>query len=100
MAIVKRDLGTSLGPLLTMTGLCRSSDHAFRELNRMLDAWARQIQGGQAMSVNRRYLTAFNQTCVELHAQKPSPSRRLAKQAMAEWSPGLNSVPNKQTQQS
>ena len=43
MAIVKRDFGTSLGPPLTMTGLCRSSDHACRELDRMLGVWARQI---------------------------------------------------------
>lgn len=50
MAIVKRDFGISLGPPLTMTGLCRSSNHACRELDRMLGVWARQIQGGQPMT--------------------------------------------------
>jgi hypothetical protein len=54
MAIVRRDFGTSLGPPLTMTGLCRSSDHAHRELNGMLGVWARQIRGGQPMTKDEK----------------------------------------------
>lgn len=49
-AIVKRDFGTSFGPPLTMTGICDSSDHAWRELDRMLRVWARQVLSGQPMT--------------------------------------------------
>lgn len=48
--VVKRDHGTSFGPPLTMTGLCNSEKQAWRELDRMLGVWARQIQSGQPMT--------------------------------------------------
>ena len=44
--LVKKDYGDRLGPLLTMTGLCRSSDAAWTELDRMLGSWAMQVQRG------------------------------------------------------
>ncbi|KAK5988886.1 hypothetical protein PT974_10383 [Cladobotryum mycophilum] len=47
---VRKDFGTSFGPPLTTTGLCKSSDHAYRELERMLGLWAGQIQSGQPMT--------------------------------------------------
>ncbi|KAG4442225.1 hypothetical protein IFR05_002274 [Cadophora sp. M221] len=47
---VKRDYGTSFGPLLTMTGLCHSAEQAWGELDRMLGVWARQMQSGQPMT--------------------------------------------------
>lgn len=34
---IKRDFGLSYGPLLLMTAGCRSPDHVFAELDRMLD---------------------------------------------------------------
>lgn len=43
-AVVKRDYGTSFGPPLTITGICHSEDHAWRELDRMLGAWATQAR--------------------------------------------------------
>jgi hypothetical protein len=30
-----------------MTGICNSEEQAWRELDKMLDLWARQIQSGQ-----------------------------------------------------
>jgi hypothetical protein len=47
LGYVKKDFGTEFGPLLTMTGFCSSRDQVWRELDRMLDAGARQIQSGQ-----------------------------------------------------
>jgi hypothetical protein len=49
-AVVKKDLGTSFGPPLTMTGACDSEDHAWRELDRMLRIWAEQKRSGQPMT--------------------------------------------------
>ncbi|KAI7977207.1 hypothetical protein EIK77_005412 [Talaromyces pinophilus] len=49
-AVVKRDYGTSFGSPLTITGICRSQDHAWRELDRMLGAWATQAQSGRPMT--------------------------------------------------
>ena len=48
--VVKKDFGTELGPPLTLTGLCQSSEQAWGELDRMLGAWARQRQTGQPMT--------------------------------------------------
>jgi hypothetical protein len=48
--IVKKDFGSHFGPPLTMTGICNSEEHAWRELERMLDVWARQVQSGQPMT--------------------------------------------------
>lgn len=48
--VVKRDFGLCIGPPLTMTGLCNSAEQAWRELDRMLGVWARQIQGGHPMT--------------------------------------------------
>jgi hypothetical protein len=47
---VKKDFGDMYGPLLTMTGMCNSREQAWRELDRMLGAWAAQIQSGQPMT--------------------------------------------------
>ena len=47
---VQKDFGTELGPPLTMTGLCNSSEKAWAELDRMLDVWARQVQSGKPMT--------------------------------------------------
>jgi hypothetical protein len=33
-----------------MTGICNSEEHAWKELERMLDVWARQVQSGQPMT--------------------------------------------------
>lgn len=49
-AFVKKDFGLEFGPLLTATGLCNSSEHVYRELERMLGAWARQKQSGRPMT--------------------------------------------------
>lgn len=49
-AVVKKDLGTSYGPPLTMTGVCGSENHAWSELDWMLRIWAEQIQSGQPMT--------------------------------------------------
>ena len=48
--VVKRDFGTNFGPPLTVTGICYSSKQVWKELDRMLGAWARQTQTGQVMS--------------------------------------------------
>jgi hypothetical protein len=47
--LVQRDLGLSYEPL-TMTALCNSPERAWRELDRMLGAWARQVQSGLPMT--------------------------------------------------
>jgi len=49
-AVVKRDFGTCVGPPLTMTGPCSSTEQGWNELERMLGAWARQTQTGQPMT--------------------------------------------------
>jgi hypothetical protein len=51
---VRREFGTSFGPLLTMTGFCNSEDRAWNELERMLSLWAIQVQSGQPMTKARR----------------------------------------------
>ncbi|KAJ5267675.1 hypothetical protein N7478_010483 [Penicillium angulare] len=53
-AIVKKDFGTYFGPPLTITGICRSENHAWRELDRMLAAWARVIRSGELMTEDER----------------------------------------------
>jgi hypothetical protein len=53
-AVVKKDLGTSFGPPLTMTGACGSDGHAWRELDRMLHLWAEQKRSGQPMTDDQR----------------------------------------------
>jgi hypothetical protein len=50
VCVVKKDLGSHFGPPLTMTGLCNSKEQAWKELDRMLDVWARQVQSGQSMT--------------------------------------------------
>lgn len=47
---VKMDFGSHYGPPLTMTGGCNSEEHAWRELDRMLGVWAKQVQSGQPMT--------------------------------------------------
>lgn len=42
--LVKKDFGTSLGPPLTMTTFCNSSEAAWTELEEMLELWANQVQ--------------------------------------------------------
>ena len=49
-AVVRRDLGTEFGPPLAITGICYSSQQGWKELDRMLGAWARQTQTGQVMT--------------------------------------------------
>jgi hypothetical protein len=53
-AVVQKDYGTSFGAPLTMTGICRSKEHAWRELDRMLSAWAMQKQSGSPMTDDQR----------------------------------------------
>ena|SRR5277367_5268833 len=48
--VVKRDFGTEFGPPLTITGICYSSQQVWKELDRMLGAWARQTQTRQVMT--------------------------------------------------
>lgn len=48
--VVKKDYGTSFGPLLMMTGICHSEDHAWGELDRMLNTWAKQKLSGRPMT--------------------------------------------------
>lgn len=48
--LVRKDYGDLFGPCLTMTGLCRSSDAAWNELDRMLGLWAMQVQRGTPMT--------------------------------------------------
>lgn len=49
-AVVKKDFGDSFGPPLTITGICNSENHVWRELDRMLGLWARVVQSGQPMT--------------------------------------------------
>ena len=51
---VRKDFGSHFGPPLTMTGVCNSEEQAWRELDRMLDVWARQVQSGQPMTQAQR----------------------------------------------
>jgi len=48
--IIRKDLGSSFGPPLTMTGLCNSEDEAWNELERMLGLWATQVRSRQPMT--------------------------------------------------
>jgi hypothetical protein len=50
LCIVKKDFGSHFGPPLTMTGICNSEEQAWRELEKMLDVWARQVQSRQPMT--------------------------------------------------
>lgn len=50
ICFVKKDYGTSFGSPLTMTCVCRSSEAAWAELDRMLRLWARQVQRGTPMT--------------------------------------------------
>jgi len=43
MDVVKKDFGSEFGLPLTVTGLCNSSKQAWRDLDRMLGVWARQV---------------------------------------------------------
>lgn len=52
-AVVKKDYETSFGPPLIITEICPSDEHAWRELDRMLGVWARQIQSGQPMTAEK-----------------------------------------------
>jgi hypothetical protein len=47
---VCKDFGDAFGPPLTMTGICSSEEQAWRELERMLRVWARQVMSGQPMT--------------------------------------------------
>ena len=51
---VKRDFGTSFGPPLTITSVCRSSEAAWAELDRMLKLWAKQVKRGTPMTRDER----------------------------------------------
>jgi hypothetical protein len=44
VCVVKKDFGTSYGPLLMITSVCRSSEAAWAELDRVLDLWAKQVK--------------------------------------------------------
>ena len=47
---VKKDFGDRFGPPLAMTAVCRSSDAAWADLDRMLQIWARQVERGTPMT--------------------------------------------------
>lgn len=49
-AVVTKEGDSEPGPALTITGLCYSPEHVLAELDRMLFAWARQVQSGQPMT--------------------------------------------------
>lgn len=50
--LVKKDFGDSFGPPLTITSLCRSSEAAWAELDKMLELWAKQVKCGMPMTKN------------------------------------------------
>jgi hypothetical protein len=50
MCHVKEDFGSSFGPPLTITSVCRSSEAAWAELDRMLGLWAKQVKRGTLMT--------------------------------------------------
>ena len=54
VGIVKKDFGTAFGPPLTITGLCKSSEHVWKELDRMLGTWARHKQTGLPMTNDQK----------------------------------------------
>jgi len=54
MCHVKKDFGDSFGPSLTMTNLCRSSEAAWAELDRMLELWAKQVKRGTSMTKDEK----------------------------------------------
>ncbi|KAH6988416.1 hypothetical protein EDB80DRAFT_730073 [Ilyonectria destructans] len=49
-AFVRKDFGNEFGPPLAVTWLCKSSDHAWRELDRMLS-------GGATAKTKRQLIT-------------------------------------------
>ncbi|EXJ84101.1 hypothetical protein A1O3_04768 [Capronia epimyces CBS 606.96] len=51
---VQKDFGDSYGPPLTMTSLCRTSEVAWAELDRMLGLWATQVKRGTPMTKDER----------------------------------------------
>lgn len=53
-AVVRKDFGTSFGRPLTLTRICRSEEHAWRELDRMLAVWAMVKQSGKPMTEDQR----------------------------------------------
>jgi hypothetical protein len=54
MCHVKKDFGVSFGPPLMITSLCRSSEAAWAELDRMLELWAKQIKRGTPMTKDEK----------------------------------------------
>lgn len=52
--LVRKDFGSSYGPLSTMTTLCKSEDAAWNELERMLTLWAKQVESGEPMNTAQR----------------------------------------------
>ncbi|KAL2837124.1 hypothetical protein BJY01DRAFT_251639 [Aspergillus pseudoustus] len=48
--LVRRDYGSSYGGPLTITEICSSEDSAWAELDRVLAAWAKQVQSGEPMA--------------------------------------------------
>ena len=48
--VVRKDFGSSFGDPLTITYTCNSEKRASEELERMLKAWAEQVQSGQRMT--------------------------------------------------
>jgi hypothetical protein len=47
---VRKDFGSSFGPILTMTNVCNSSEAACTELDRMLELWANQVKAKRQLS--------------------------------------------------
>jgi hypothetical protein len=54
VCVVKKDFGSSIGPPLTMTSLCPSSEAALAELDRMLKLWSKQVKRGTPMTKDER----------------------------------------------
>jgi hypothetical protein len=82
---VKKDFGESYGPLLMMTCLCRSSEAAWAELDRMLELCAEQVVRGTPMTDDKRLeifggpkgehkniLTIFMNECRKREGAKPA----------------------------
>jgi hypothetical protein len=76
VCIVKQDFGSSIGPPLTMTGLCPSEEAAWNELDRMLELWAESVMRGTPMSKQEK---------VDIFGGRNGESRNLLSQFVDEF---------------
>src|SRR5271156_4866994 len=64
MCYVKKDFGDSFGPPLMISSLCRSSEAAWAELDRMLELWAKQVKRGTPKVGGRSCVESCGIFCV------------------------------------